>query len=463
MDKRKGTAVAILTLVGSLTACSSTTSSTAPSASGSSSAPSTSTSSTASTGASATSPSTSVAPSASASGTTSLAWWARVQPVHKDEVKEFNTSHPNIQVTLTEVPDDQFVNKVGTGVRSTSGPDVLEFDVANGPLFAATGVLGDITERVNALDYKDALDPGMGKLGRYGDKTFSVPSMAGPSILLYNRDLFKQAGLPDKAPTTWQEIMDDAKKIHALGKDIYGFDIPGACGGCLAFTAQPLIWASGGQTMTDASPDQKTTYATSPQVADAFNFYHDMWKAGVANPAGQTQAGATWGQDFTAGKLGILLAGAWLIPAAEKAGHHVGVGPIPGKSGDFATFAGGNNIGVTSRTKKADVAWTFIQWLLEKEQQQKRAAAGNVPVRGDALTDAMAAKYPEIAAQLDVSKKSNGPDSIATNALQLSATSPWLAAFQSIVFQDKDAATALAKADDDSRKLIQQAYAQVPQ
>src|SRR5207245_1650634 len=36
-------------------------------------------------------------------------------------------------------------------------------------------------------------------------------------ILFYNKDLFKKAGLPDKAPTTWDEVESMAKKLHSAG------------------------------------------------------------------------------------------------------------------------------------------------------------------------------------------------------------------------------------------------------
>jgi multiple sugar transport system substrate-binding protein len=390
-----------------------------------------------------------------------LNWWTRVGDHHEALATAFNESHDNIQVKVTQVPDDQYVNKVGTGIRSANGPDLIGFDVANGPLFAATGVLADITDRVDALGYKDALNPGMLELGTYEGSVYSVPYTAGPSVLLYNKTLYAQAGLPDRAPSTWEEIRSDAKAIAALGNGIYGFDIPGSCGGCLSFTLQPLIWASGGQTMTQASPDQTTTYAESPEVAAAFEFYRDMWNSGLANPAGQTEAGATWGQDFQAGKVGILLAGTWLIPGAKEAGYDIGVGTIPGQDGNFSTFAGGDNLGITSSSEKQDAAWTFMQWLYEEKQQTGLIEAGLVPVRSDVLSEKLLSENPETAIQVEAGTQSNAPNSIATNALQLSATSPWLAAFQAIVFNGADVLQTLQQADSDSLKLIQQAYEQV--
>ena len=394
---------------------------------------------------------------------TTLNWWTRVGATQKQLAADFNTSHKDIKIKITQISDDQYVNKVGTGVKSSNGPDVLDFDDANAPLFGATRILTDITSRVDKLTFKSSLNPGMMKLGTYDKKNFSVPFNAGPSILLYNKSLFEKAGLPDRAPADWAEIMKDAQAVRALGSDIYGFDIPGSCGGCLSYSAQPLMWAGGDQTMTAANKDQKTTYSTSSAVKKTFEFYRQLWHSGVVNPKGQTEAGATWGADFDAGKVGIILAGSWLIAPAEKAGYKIGYGVIPGENGSFSTFAGGDNIGISSGSKKQDAAWAFVSWLLEKKQQIPWAAAQSVPVRSDVVNADFKKKYPVAALQITASTKSNSPDSIATNALQLSATSPWVAAFQGIVYEGRDPSTVLVKTDSDSKALIKQAYEQVVQ
>jgi multiple sugar transport system substrate-binding protein len=395
---------------------------------------------------------------------TTINWWTRVGDHQAELAEQFNASQSAIRVVTTQVPDDQYVNKVGTGIRSEEGPDLLDFDVANGPLFAATGILADLGDRTGDLSFADQLNPGMVSLGEYDDATYSLPFTAGPSVMLYNKTLFEQAGLdPEAAPSSWAEIKTAARAVRALGGDTYGIDIPGACGGCLSFAVQPLIWANGGQTMTEASPDQETEYGTNPDVASAFSFYRDLWESGVASPAGQTEAGASWGQDFEAGKVGMILAGTWMKPAAEEAGFEIGVAPIPGETGGYATFAGGDNIGITASSDAPDAAWEFAQWLLEDAQQNTIASSGLVPVRADVVTEAFAAEYPDLALQVRISDESDAPNSIATNALQLSASSPWLSAFQSVVFEGEDPATVLEDADADSRSLIEQAYDQVVQ
>ena len=56
-------------------------------------------------------------------------------------------------------------------------------------------------------------------------KTYSLPINYYTEGLIYNRDLFKKAGLdPDKPPTTWDEVEADAAKISALGGGVSGYE-----------------------------------------------------------------------------------------------------------------------------------------------------------------------------------------------------------------------------------------------
>lgn len=394
---------------------------------------------------------------------TTITYWGRNSISTKNLVDEFNQSHQNIQVELTQLPDDQFITKVGAAVRGGDAPDVLAFDDVNGPLFAATGVLTDITDKVNALDFKDALNPAQIALGTYGGKIYSVPKNSGVSLMLWNKDLFRQAGLdPDTAPASWEQIKADALAIRALGSDIYGWNIPGACGGCLAFTAAPLIWASGGQVLTEPGPDQRSTLSTDPAVAATLEFQRELWTSGVVAAADESQDGSTWAEGFHNGKLGIMLGWPELIKESRDLGVDVGYAPIPGKDGGFATFAGGDNVGLVTGSTQAEAGWEFIQWLLSEEAQLSAMKTDFVtPVRSDIITDQVAADFPEIAVAVKAGTQGGAPVSIAASALMLSADSPWLSAFQRVVFGGEPTDAVLQDADKTAQGIIEQAYKEI--
>ena len=74
----------------------------------------------------------------------------------------------------------------------------------------------------------------------YEGRLYGVPLYADVSALFYNKDLFQQAGLdPNKPPTSLAEIREYADKITALGGDVKGYFLPGACAGCNIFTVGP--------------------------------------------------------------------------------------------------------------------------------------------------------------------------------------------------------------------------------
>lgn len=399
--------------------------------------------------------------SGKSSGPVTLTFWGRNNDINPTLVARFNASHKNIQVKLTTVPDDQFVNKLGAAVRSRSAPDIVGLDDINGPLFAASNILQDITSRVNALPFKNVLDVGQLELSTYQGKIYAVPHVGGPSMLLYNKGLFKRAGLdPSKPPANWAEIEADAKKITALGGGVYGYSMPGNCGGCMIYTVSPLIWASGGSMMTEPGPDQKTTFDT-PQVAEALSFYRRLWVEKLVAPADKAETGATWGQNFAAGKVGIWVGTPQIIPTAQKNGIDVGIAPIPGKNGDFSTFHGGDLLAISVDSKHPDDAWTFITFALDKDQQLLNTTATLAPIRSDMLTDAFRKQYPFIAAEVEASTKGTAERSVAASAISNDANGPWLTAVSQIVFGGADPHQALAAADVQARKLIEQAYASI--
>ena len=61
--------------------------------------------------------------------------------------------------------------------------------------------------------------------GLYVDgKIYSIPFQRSTEILFYNKDAFKEVGLdPEKAPATWDELVEDAKLL--TNENRYGVGI----------------------------------------------------------------------------------------------------------------------------------------------------------------------------------------------------------------------------------------------
>ncbi len=67
-----------------------------------------------------------------------------------------------------------------------------------------------------AIDWNDLIGP-VKSYYSTGGNLYSMAFNSSTPILFYNKDLFKKAGLADKAPTTWDEVEGMAKKLQAAG------------------------------------------------------------------------------------------------------------------------------------------------------------------------------------------------------------------------------------------------------
>lgn len=387
---------------------------------------------------------------------TTLSMWSRAAASGQVKVlvDAFNNTHPETQVALTPIPDDQFVAKFAAAARSGDAPDIASTDLVYMPRFASAGLFTDITDRVNALSYGKSLTPGQVALGRINNKVYAVPEAVDVSSLFYNKDLFRRAGLnPNKPPKTLAEIAKDAKKITALGHGISGFYFSGGCAGCNAFTFLPLIWASGGDVL---SQDGKSATFDSPAVRRALDVYRQMWKAGSISKAAKTDSGAHFVDLFASGKIGMQGIGSFAI-TSYKHDHpnlHFGVAPLPGINGGRSAFVGGDMMGIPRGSKHVDEAWSFINFVLSADVQLNTVAkSGALVVRTDLANNTYSRKDPRILLSNQLVGIGRVPKVLPYNEIFNDANGPWIAMLRRAVFKG-DTSGAVAEAQKRVNALL---------
>ena len=69
------------------------------------------------------------------------------------------------------------------------------------------------SDEAKKLPFYQSLSPSHMRLGTYQGKQYALPFSAESSMLLYNKTLFKRAGLnPDEPPKTWAELEAEAQQ-----------------------------------------------------------------------------------------------------------------------------------------------------------------------------------------------------------------------------------------------------------
>jgi multiple sugar transport system substrate-binding protein len=269
----------------------------------------------------------------------------------------YNATH-DTQVEITLIPATTFVQKLATAIAGGNPPDIASLDLVFTPYFSQAGALLDITDRVEALPYAEDLSPAHVAQATFDDRVYGVPFTGDASVLFYNKTLFTEAGLdPENPPTTYEELLEAATAIRALGGSNYGFAFSGACGGCNIFSFTPLIWASDGNVLSE---DGRTAELDSQPVTDALQLYHDLWEADTMPSLVRTDNGPNAATAFQEGVVGMRGDGTGFLGALTASELDFGVAPLPGKDGGTASFAGGDNLSITADSGNPDGAWDFL-------------------------------------------------------------------------------------------------------
>lgn len=365
-----------------------------------------------------------------------LTLWTRA-PLEKQAkllVEAYNASHEN-QVKLTVVPNDDYVAKVGAAAGSDSLPDLFAADIVYVPNWVEQGLFQDLTANIDGLDFKDEINQGHLAAGTADGKEHVLPFVLDLSMLFWNKELYKEAGLdPEQGPTTLAEFAEDAKAVQALNKpDTYGTATGLNCGGCLVFTWFPSVWADGEQVMNEEGTE---SLLAEDGAKDVYSTWADLWKSGAVLPSSKDEAGPTWTAGFTEGKVGVMPYPATLLSSTP---FDVGVSGIPGPKGGDSTFVGGDGIGVSKDSKKAAQSWNFLSWLMSEDAQVGVLAKDNdVVSRSDLAENEYSSKDPRLVTINEVASKGDTPYSLNFQEAFNSPTSPWLTLVRNAVLEGTD-------------------------
>jgi multiple sugar transport system substrate-binding protein len=349
-------------------------------------------------------------------------------------VDAFNAAQNKDHVDLQIVPGGQMVQKYAVAAAGGSAPDALSLDVVYTPAFAAAGELKDLTDFAKSLPYFGSLSQAHLSVATYNGRIYGMPFSGDASVLLWNKSLFKKAGLdPDQAPKTWADIKSDAEKVNALGQGIKGFYFSASCGGCQIFTFMPLIWASGGDLFAD---DGRKVTLDTPQTRAAIAFFRSMVDGGLVPGSAQTDNGTDFFAAFATGKVGLTSLGSFAIGAlnAQNATLPYGVTFIPGQTGGWSSFAGGDNFVVSKSTTKMEAVKAFIEFAYTLKGQTILARNGSLPVRGDLAKQALAGLDSRYLVTAEAMAHGRTPYSTQFNDLINSANGPWITMLNQTIF-----------------------------
>ncbi len=306
---------------------------------------------------------------------------------------DFTKEHPNIKVNPVYTGSYADTRtKVQTGLKSGTGPDVaIMFSTDLFSLLDMNAIvdIDTVAKNDSKEDTKKLIDdfyPGFLLNTQAQGKTWGIPFQRSTIVLYYNKDAFKEAGLdPEKAPSTWDELMADAKKLQKPGRA--GIEIPST--GYAYWMLQTFTLQQNGKNLMNSDGDE--VYFNSPEAVKGLSFWKSLADSGVM-PKGTIQW-ATTPTDFVQQKTAMMYHTTGnLTNVKNQAKFNFGVAMLP-KNETFGSPTGGGNFYIFKDKPEANqqAAWEFVKWMASPERiAQWSIDTGYVAPRKSAYeTDAM--------------------------------------------------------------------------
>jgi multiple sugar transport system substrate-binding protein len=308
-------------------------------------------------------------------------------------VRDFESTHPNITVTVQSGQDD---SKVTQAIGAGKGPDVgLSYSTDIVGTFCSSGAWVDLTPYIQ----RDKVD--LNKLNattrqytEFGGKRCAMPFLADAYGLFYNKDLFAKAGIAGP-PKTLDELSSDARKLTVRNPDgslktvgfLPLFDFYENAPAHLAPAVGAKWLTADGKSAVGSDPAWKALLTWQKSLVDWYGYDKlQKFRAGLGDEFSADNA-------FQKGKVAINVDAeyrlAFLKDQAPKLVY--GVAPLP--TADPARYGGGyvtgNIVGISKNAKNPEAAWELIKYLTTDDKAIVKLAnlIKNIPTTTASLTD----------------------------------------------------------------------------
>ncbi len=313
-----------------------------------------------------------------------ITYWSWT-PSAEAQVAAFTKKYPKVKVNYVNAGTnkDEYT-KLQNAIKAGSGaPDVVQIEYYAFPQFALSDSLLDLAP-YGFADLKDAYSTGPWGSVDFDGKIYGLPQDSGPMALFYNKEVFDQFGI--SVPTTWDEYVAAAEKLHAADPTKYITADTGDSG-----FATSMIWQAGGKPFTTTDGTKVTIDlqdAGSKKFAENWNRL--LSKGLLSTTPGWSDE---WFKGLGDGSIASLVIGAWM-PGVLESSVKDGAGkwrvaPIPTYDGTAANAEnGGGGQAVTKQSKNPALAAAFLKWLNNDPESLKIfAESGGFPSTTAQLSD----------------------------------------------------------------------------
>ncbi|GIO12651.1 hypothetical protein J19TS2_22060 [Cohnella xylanilytica] len=327
--------------------------------------------------------------SAKPAGKIKLSYWTgdrHDQDYIKEIVQKFNDTNPDgIEVEMV-VKTDDFNQAIDLAFSSGQAPDLIRVKENTIQPWAKKGYLEPIDSYLTD-EFKRKF-PAIPDFNVIDGKTYSLPNYGSTIRLVYNKDLFKKAGIAEP-PKTLAEMVEDAKKLTAAGK------ADGAYGFAQNFKSTQSALFRSARVIAEASGygglgyDFKTARYDWNGYKEIIQAFKQMVDDGSTMPGMESLDIDPLRAQFAEGKIGMYLSfssepGVYKDQFPAKIDWAAAPAPtIDGTVKGKTSLLGGLWLAISAQSKNKDAGWKFMQYMygddILKTYQEKGFGLSMVP------------------------------------------------------------------------------------
>jgi multiple sugar transport system substrate-binding protein len=312
------------------------------------------------------------------------------------------------------VDDEEYKTKISLDLSTGQGADIVSLDGIWLGEMADAGYLKPLNDVVGAKTVKawdgwKQIKPAVQQLTTYKGELYGTPNGTDGRFIYYNKNLFKQAGLPtDWQPKSWNDILSAAKKLKSLdGVNPLQINAGTAMGEATTMQGMLPLLMGTGQPIWKKGKWQGATAG----MKDVYDFYAKVYGSDkLGDPLLQQEAKGRDKsfEEFAANKLGIIIEGDYLwrsvlnpdVGTAPMKDRDTAVGhalipaqkPGSGVNGqDFVSMSGGSGRVINPHTKYPKQAFELLTFMNSKKSlEEQYGSTPQISSRDDVNKDLLA-------------------------------------------------------------------------
>jgi N,N'-diacetylchitobiose transport system substrate-binding protein len=294
-------------------------------------------------------------------------------PVYNLVNSAFEAENPGWTVNVQIQSWNGINTKLIAGLASSSPPDAMEIGNTDVSLFAASGGLENLSSFKSQFQNSNNWLGGLEGPAEYNGGLYAIPLLAGDRVVVYNKQMFAQAGIT-KPPATISQLVTDGNLLKAKFSNVKGFS-PLYLPGEYWYAGIPLLWANGGQIATYTGGKWAGALESKGSLAGLAQWQKIQNSLSV--PSSRTINTDVPSQDsvFASGKAAMIVAGSWepgVVVGDNKAlNGQLGTFAFPGPTAAAPSpvFIGGSDIAIANNSPNKDQALQWVELMTGRTNQ----------------------------------------------------------------------------------------------